>query len=89
MTMPPVSALQTLEDPQEFVARHIGIGADDEAHMLSVVGAASRAALIAEIRNHRATARSARFSARVPGTGNLRGLCTTWTSSSTCPTGSP
>ncbi len=49
MTMPPVPALQTLEDPQEFVARHIGIGADDEAHMLSVVGAASREALIAEI----------------------------------------
>ncbi|HEX7440601.1 MAG TPA: aminomethyl-transferring glycine dehydrogenase [Caldimonas sp.] len=35
-----------LEDPSEFVARHIGIGPDDERRMLSVIGAASRQALI-------------------------------------------
>ena len=49
MTMPHVPALHALEDRDEFVARHIGISADDEALMLSVVGAASRQALIAEI----------------------------------------
>ncbi len=41
--MPPLS---TLENASEFVARHIGIGPEDEAHMLGVVGAASRAALV-------------------------------------------
>ena len=35
-----------LENPQEFVARHIGPDAADEAQMLSVIGAASRRALI-------------------------------------------
>ncbi len=39
-------ALHMLEHPSEFVDRHIGIGAADEVHMLSVVGAASRQALI-------------------------------------------
>ncbi|MEO6031488.1 MAG: glycine dehydrogenase (aminomethyl-transferring), partial [Burkholderiaceae bacterium] len=38
--------LHELENTSEFVARHIGIRADDEAHMLSVIGAASRRALI-------------------------------------------
>ena len=38
--------LRELEDRSEFVARHIGIRTDDEAHMLSVIGAASRRALI-------------------------------------------
>ena len=38
--------LDALENPDEFIARHIGIGPDDEAHMLGVVGAASRRALI-------------------------------------------
>ena len=42
-------SLRELEDPSEFVARHIGIRADDEAHMLSVIGAASRRALIDRI----------------------------------------
>ncbi|MEG1456364.1 MAG: glycine dehydrogenase (aminomethyl-transferring), partial [Comamonas sp.] len=49
MTMPHVPALHSLENPDEFIARHIGPGEADEALMLSVVGAASRAALIAEI----------------------------------------
>ncbi len=38
-----------LENAAEFVARHIGIEAGDEAHMLSVIGAASRRALIEAI----------------------------------------
>ncbi len=38
--------LDILEHPDEFVDRHIGISATDQAHMLSVVGAATRQALI-------------------------------------------
>ncbi|WP_027997087.1 aminomethyl-transferring glycine dehydrogenase [Simplicispira psychrophila] len=38
--------LAALENTAEFLPRHIGIAAADEAHMLSVVGAASRRALI-------------------------------------------
>ena len=38
--------LASLENPGEFIARHIGISAADEAHMLSVIGEASRHALI-------------------------------------------
>lgn len=49
MTMPHVPALPLLENPEEFVARHIGLGEEEEARMLSVVGAASREALIDEI----------------------------------------
>ncbi len=41
--------LAELENPGEFIARHIGPDADDEAHMLSVIGAASRDALIDQI----------------------------------------
>jgi glycine dehydrogenase len=41
--------LRELENASEFVARHIGIEADDERHMLSVIGAASRRALIEAI----------------------------------------
>ncbi len=41
--------LADLENPSEFVARHIGIDAEAEAHMLSVIGAASRRALIGQI----------------------------------------
>ncbi len=44
-----MSTLTELENPSEFIARHIGISERDEAHMLSVIGAASRAALIADI----------------------------------------
>ncbi|MBS0316637.1 MAG: aminomethyl-transferring glycine dehydrogenase [Proteobacteria bacterium] len=38
--------LAALENHDEFVARHIGIGAADEARMLAAVGAPSRRALI-------------------------------------------
>ena len=41
--------LRELEHPDAFVARHIGLSAQDEAHMLSVIGAASREALVAAI----------------------------------------
>ena len=41
--------LGELENPSEFIARHIGIGAQDEAHMLGVIGEASRRALIEAI----------------------------------------
>ncbi len=46
MPTPPVASLESLENPREFIARHIGISAIDEAHMLRTVGAASRRALI-------------------------------------------
>ena len=46
MLMQTAKPLAALENPSEFIARHIGIDAADEAHMLSVVGAASRRALI-------------------------------------------
>ena len=39
-------SLLELENASEFIARHIGIEAEDEAHMLKVVGATSRQALI-------------------------------------------
>ena len=44
-----ILSLHELENPSEFVARHIGIEADDERHMLCVIGAASRRALIESI----------------------------------------
>ena len=46
MTSP---ALTLLENAQEFVARHIGPRADDERVMLSVIGEASRQALVDSI----------------------------------------
>ena len=46
MLMPAHKPLRELEDASEFVARHIGVSTDDERHMLSVIGAASRRALI-------------------------------------------
>jgi glycine dehydrogenase len=46
MLMLSAKPLGALENPSEFIARHIGIDAADEAHMLSVVGSASRRALI-------------------------------------------
>ncbi|MDD0814617.1 aminomethyl-transferring glycine dehydrogenase [Curvibacter sp. HBC28] len=46
MLMQSALPLADLENPAEFRARHIGIGPEDEAPMLSVVGAASRRALI-------------------------------------------
>jgi len=46
MPMSDYPSLHELENPGEFVARHVGIDAAAEAHMLSVIGAASRRALI-------------------------------------------
>jgi glycine dehydrogenase len=46
MLMSAHKPLRELEDAAEFVARHIGVSAQDERHMLSVIGAASRRALI-------------------------------------------
>jgi glycine dehydrogenase len=46
MLMSAHKPLRELEDASEFVARHIGVSVDDERHMLSVIGAASRRALI-------------------------------------------
>ena len=41
--------LGDLENPSEFIARHIGISAEDETLMLGVIGEASRRALIDSI----------------------------------------
>ena len=49
MLMLSAKPLSELENTREFIARHIGIGAADEAHMLSAIGAASRRALIEAI----------------------------------------
>ena len=49
MLMPTALPLAQLENAEEFVARHIGIDEADEQHMLSVIGAASRRALIEAI----------------------------------------
>jgi glycine dehydrogenase len=46
MLMSSVKPLGELENPSEFVARHIGISEADEVHMLGVIGKASRRALI-------------------------------------------
>ena len=46
MLMSALKPLDELENASEFTARHIGPYAEDEAHMLSVIGAASRQALI-------------------------------------------
>ena len=43
------STLPELEHPGEFIARHIGPSPAEEAHMLSVIGEASRQALIDSI----------------------------------------
>ena len=45
----PALALHTLENSGEFIPRHIGIDAQDEARMLSAIGAASRQALIESV----------------------------------------
>jgi glycine dehydrogenase len=49
MLMSAHKPLAELENSAEFSARHIGPDADDQTHMLGVVGAASRAALIERI----------------------------------------
>ncbi len=49
MSKPSAMTLEALEHQHEFISRHIGISPSDETHMLSVVGAASRQALVAGI----------------------------------------
>ena len=49
MLMHSAKPLGDLENPSEFIARHIGIDEQDEAHMLSVVASSSRRALIESI----------------------------------------
>ncbi len=49
MLMQSAPPLNDLENASEFIARHIGIDDEAEAHMLSVIGAASRRALIEAI----------------------------------------
>ncbi len=49
MLMSAHKPLCELENAAEFIARHIGIAPADEAHMLSVIGAVSRRALIEAI----------------------------------------
>ena len=46
MLLPSATPLGALENPSEFIARHIGIDAADEVHMLNVIGARSRRELI-------------------------------------------
>lgn len=49
MTMPALPSLHDLENPEEFVARHIGPDAAQEARMLAAIGEGTREALIASI----------------------------------------
>ena len=49
MLMQSAKPLGDLENPSEFIARHIGIDDADEAHMLGVVGSVSRRALVESI----------------------------------------
>jgi glycine dehydrogenase len=46
MLMQTAKPLGDLENPSEFIARHIGIDEADEAHMLGVVGSVSRRELV-------------------------------------------
>jgi glycine dehydrogenase len=67
MLMSALKPLAELENPGEFAARHIGIDADDEGRMLSVIGAASRRALIEAV-VPRAIARSTPMALPAPVT---------------------
>ena len=49
MLMSTLKSLAELENPSEFIARHIGISGADEQHMLGVIGEASRRSLIESI----------------------------------------
>ena len=46
MLMQSARPLGELENPTEFIPRHIGIPEGDEQHMLSLIGEASRRALV-------------------------------------------
>ncbi|MCD6077637.1 MAG: gcvP [Ramlibacter sp.] len=49
MLMQSARPLGELENPHEFIPRHIGVSEADERHMLSVIGEASRRALVESI----------------------------------------
>ena len=49
MSMSALKPLAELETPAEFVDRHVGIDAADEARMLALIGAASRQALVEQV----------------------------------------
>src|SRR4051794_23955381 len=49
MLMQSARPLRELENPDEFIARHIGVAESDERLMLSAIGEASRRALIESI----------------------------------------
>ena len=49
MLMSALKPLAELENPSEFVARHVGIDEEAEATMLKAIGAASRRALVEAI----------------------------------------
>ncbi len=67
MQMPAALPLAALENAAEFLPRHIGPDAADEAHMLSVIGEASRRALIDSI-VPRSIARASRMQLPAPTT---------------------
>ena len=49
MLMQSARPIGELENPCEFISRHIGIGQADERHMLSAIGELSRQALMESI----------------------------------------
>ena len=53
MLMQSAPPLRELENHDEFIPRHIGISQADERHMLSVIGEASRRALVEGIVRYR------------------------------------
>jgi glycine dehydrogenase len=67
MLMQSAKPLAELENTSEFIARHIGIDDAAEAHMLSVLGAASRRALM-EVIIPRSIARSSAMAIPAPVT---------------------
>ena len=72
MLMSSNAPLSELENPQEFIARHIGLSAADEAHMLAAIGQSSRRALIEAV-VPRSIARSTHMSIE-PGVGEAQAL---------------
>ena len=72
MLMSANAPLSELENPQEFIARHIGLSAADEAHMLAAIGHSSRRALIEEV-VPRAIARSTHMAIE-PGASEAQAL---------------
>jgi glycine dehydrogenase len=71
MLMQSARPLGELENPTEFIARHIGVSEADEQHMLSAIGEASRRALIESI-VPRSIARSTAMKLPPPATRSSR-----------------